>query len=85
MILRKNRFITAIFLLAVFSFGFSLYAEDDIELPDLTTVVSADKEEEENIPAPDFTDLIQLPETAGKLVPELPEVAPCRRSPDQQA
>ena len=39
MILRKNRFITAIFLLAVFSFGFSLYAEDDIELPDLTTVV----------------------------------------------
>ena len=74
MILRKNRFITAIFLLAVFSFGFSLYAEDDIELPDLTTVVSADKEEEENIPAPDFTDLIQLPETAGKLVPVLPEV-----------
>ena len=55
-------------------FGFSLYAEDDIELPDLTTVVSTDKDENENIPAPDFTDLIQLPETAGKLVPELPEV-----------
>ena len=46
MILRKNRFITAILLLA--AFGFSLYAEDDIEerakkLSDNKTVLQQNK------------------------------------------
>ena len=71
MILKK------IFKITFFAFlctGFSLYADDNIELPDLTTVVTTDNDSEENIPAPDFTELIQMPETLGKLVPELPEV-----------
>ena len=70
-------FVKKIFRITIFIFlctGFNIYAEDDINLPDLTTVVSAENEEEEKILAPDFTDLIQIPETAGNLVPELPEM-----------
>ena len=71
MILKK---IFKITIIAFLSAGFCLYADDSIELPDLTTVISNDLDSEENIPAPDFTELIPMPETLGTLVPELPEV-----------
>ena len=49
--------------------------ESQIELPDLTTVVSGAEEEESLAPAPDFDDVLELPFNSGDLVPVLPAAA----------
>lgn len=47
-------------------------SEGQIELPDLTTVVSGSNQEEDIAPAPDFDDVLELPFNSGDLVPVLP-------------
>ena len=49
--------------------------ESQIELPDLTTVVSGSNQQEDFAPAPDFDDVLELPFNSGDLVPELPAVS----------
>ena len=46
--------------------------ESQIELPDLTTVVSGSDQAEELAPAPDFDDVLELQYNSGDLVPVLP-------------
>ncbi len=55
--------------------NFGLFADNGkIDLPDLTTEVSSETTDVEDIPTPDFSDVVTVPETTGSLVPELPEV-----------
>ena len=49
--------------------------ESQIELPDLTTVVSGSNQQEDFAPAPDFDDVLELPFNSGELVPVLPSAA----------
>lgn len=72
------------YILAVLSFGFLMAvgfaqetasSENQIELPDLTTVVSGANQEEEIAPAPDFDDVLELPLNSGDLVPLLPSAS----------
>lgn len=56
-------------------FAQSTSDESQIELPDLTTVVSGAEEEESLAPAPDFDDVLELPFNSGDLVPVLPTAA----------
>lgn len=49
--------------------------ESQIELPDLTTVVSGSNQQEEIAPAPDFDDVLTLPVNSGDLVPVLPSAS----------
>lgn len=48
--------------------------KNNIELPDLTTEVTTNSQDAENISGPAFEDIIELPKTTGNLVPELPDV-----------
>lgn len=60
--------------LLVFAAGFSFADDSQIELPDLTTIVTSEQTDIEEIAAPDFADVVKVPEDSGTLVPELPEV-----------
>lgn len=51
-----------------------LFAEEKVDLPDLTTVISVENDFQDEVEVPDFSDVILLPEETGKLVPELPEI-----------
>ncbi|MBR5402459.1 MAG: hypothetical protein IK102_11700 [Treponema sp.] len=55
------------------------YAQDagdsQIELPDLTTVVTGDSAPEDLAPPPSFDDVLELPMDSGDLVPSLPSVS----------
>lgn len=59
---------TVIFTAAVFA------QEGNIDLPDLTTIVTGDTSEIDKIEAPDFSDVVMLPGENGNIVPELPEI-----------
>ncbi len=67
-----KRFI--IFLgLTFFACTFSFFAQE-IELPDLTTVIDGTSTEELELELPDFSDVVETPADSGKIVPVLPEV-----------
>lgn len=67
-----KRFI--IFLgLTFFACNFSFFAQE-IELPDLTTVIDGTSTEELELELPDFSDVVESPADSGKIVPVLPEV-----------
>ena len=59
-------------IFAVSAFAQDAAEESQIELPDLTTVVSGSDQKEELAPAPDFDDVLELPFNSGDLVPVLP-------------
>lgn len=54
--------------------------ESKIELPDLTTIVTAEQTDIEDITVPDFADVVLPPENAGTLVLELPNVEVLEKS-----
>ena len=49
--------------------------ESQIELPDLTTVVSGSEDQENIAPAPDFDDVLELSYNSGDVVPVLPSAS----------
>ncbi len=59
----------------------SLYAqnmetgENQIELPDLTTVVTGSSDSEDYAPAPSFEDVLEIPYDSGTLIPLLPKIS----------
>ena len=75
--MKMKKYILTALALGTFALAFaqespSASAESQIELPDLTTVVSGSSQEEEIAPAPDFDDVLELPFNSGDLVPALP-------------
>ena len=62
-------------LLTLQFFAQSSTQENQIELPDLTTLVSGTSEEEDFAPAPDFEDVLDMAYNSGDLVPQLPSVS----------
>ncbi len=73
--MKFNKYIFSGLLLFAFTAGaFSQTAteESQIELPDLTTVVSGSNQEEDIAPAPDFDDVLEPQYNSGELVPLLP-------------
>jgi len=73
----KKYIFGALALVAFTAAGFAQDAveESQIELPDLTTVVSGSEQQEEIAPAPDFDDVLELPFNSGDLVPVLPSAS----------
>ena len=70
-----KKYIFAALAFGIFTAAFAQEAsasEGQIELPDLTTVVSGSNQEEDIAPAPDFDDVLELPFNSGDLVPVLP-------------
>ena len=70
-----KKFIFGILVLGLMTQTFAQEASDaesQIELPDLTTVVSGSNQQEDIAPAPDFDDVLELPFNSGDLVPVLP-------------
>ena len=69
----------ALIILLLCSNGFSQSLQESqssqIELPDLTTVVSSDGGDEETAPAPEFEDVLDYNFSSGDLVPVLPAVS----------
>ena len=49
--------------------------ENQIELPDLMTLVSGTGEDQDLAPAPDFDDVLDMAYNSGDLVPQLPSVS----------
>ena len=49
-------------------------AAQNIELPEVTTVISGDAEKAEKDALPDFSDVLELPSGSGGVEPELPGV-----------
>ena len=73
----KNILITASFTAAATCF----WAEESkIELPDLTTVVTSEQTDIEEIAVPDFADVVNAPENSGHLVLEMPDVEVLEKS-----
>ena len=74
--MKARKYILSGLMLAVFTAaGFAQDASSEasqIELPDLTTVVSGSTQQEDIAPAPDFDDVLVLPANSGDLVPVLP-------------
>ena len=62
---------TTIFLASFVLIGSALVAQN-IELPEVTTVISADAEKAEKDALPDFSDVLELPNGSGGAEPELP-------------
>jgi len=59
-------------------FTFPFFAEEvdsQIELPDLTTVVSGDSGQTDYAPPPSFEDVLEMPYNSGSLVPLLPSIS----------
>ena len=77
--MKMKKYIIAMFAACVFTAaGFAQDAavsESQIELPDLTTVVSGASDSEDYAPPPSFDDVLELPEKSGELVPALPAAA----------
>ena len=70
----KKYIISGLVLVGFVAAGFAQEAteESQIELPDLTTVVSGSNQQEELAPAPDFDDVLELQYNSGVIVPVLP-------------
>ena len=77
--LKMKKYIFGLFVLGAFvvaGFAQDVEApESQIELPDLTTVVSGSTQQEDFAPAPDFDDVLELPFNSGDLVPVLPSAS----------
>ena len=73
----KKYILAGIVLAAFVTAGFAQDAseESQIELPDLTTVVSGSDQQEDSAPAPDFDDVLELPFNSGDVVPVLPSAS----------
>ncbi|MCQ2591901.1 MAG: hypothetical protein MJ188_03885 [Treponema sp.] len=80
---RTNRFSNYLyikrFLISAAIFCFTVganrvFAQDKVELPDLTTIIAASEVEESVARVPDFKDVVTIPLTTGSLIPELPEI-----------
>lgn len=75
------RFFTLLLFCMVFGLSSSLWAQkSELELPDLTTVVTSEQKDIEEIAVPDFSDVVTLPDSSGYLVPQLPEVEVLEKS-----
>ena len=61
-------------IIVLFTVNFVFAQNEKIELPELTTVVSTNSVDEENVPVPDFNDVVSMPEGSGELVPKLPDI-----------
>ena len=61
-------------IIILFTVNFVFAQNEKIELPELTTVVSTNSVDEENVPVPDFNDVVSMPEGSGELVPKLPDI-----------
>ena len=77
--MNNKKYIAAGFVLCFFAAA--VFAQDassvdsQIELPDLTTVVSGSNDLQELAPAPDFDDVLDMSYNSGDLVPVLPSVS----------
>lgn len=70
-----RKYLVSIFIVMMTVSVFAQAASDSqIELPDLTTVVTGENSEE-YAPAPDFTDVLNMPYDSGDLAPVLPAAA----------
>ncbi len=67
----KNKIITGTLILVL---GATLNAQEQIELPDLTTVITAESVVAQKDALPDFKDVIVVLNGTSDLVPELPDV-----------
>ena len=74
---KKKYILSALVLVAFTASGFAQNAseESQIELPDLTTVVSGSDQQEDYAPAPDFDDVLEPQYNSGELVPVLPSAS----------
>ena len=70
----KKNIICGFIFVAFAAAGFSQETQEEsqIELPDLTTVVSGSDQKEDFAPAPDFDDVLEPQYNSGELVPVLP-------------
>ena len=76
--MKMKKYIFSLCALGIFAaagFAQDAVEESQIELPDLTTVVSGSDQQEELAPAPDFDDVLELPFNSGDLVPVLPSAS----------
>ncbi len=76
--MKMKKYILSGLVLAVFvAAGFAQDAaeESQIELPDLTTVVSGSNQQEDFAPAPEFDDVLEPQYNSGDIVPVLPSVS----------
>ena len=73
----KKYIFAGLMLVAFVTAGFAQETpeESQIELPDLTTVVSGSNQQEDSAPAPDFDDVLELPFNSGDVVPVLPSAS----------
>ena len=73
----KKYIVSALTFVVFVAAGFAQDAaeENQIELPDLTTVVSGSNQQEDFAPAPDFDDVLELPFNSGDVVPVLPSAS----------
>jgi len=60
--------------LILFTFNYVSFAQNEIDLPDLTTVIDGNPSEELELELPDFSDVVEVPDESGKILPQLPEV-----------
>ncbi len=71
--IKKSVFIFSAVLISVYAGrGDELYAQN-IELPDVTTIISGETEKAGTDTLPDFSDVLKLPNGSGDLQPVLPE------------
>ncbi len=69
--MKLNRYI---FTVLIFGAGLTGLSAQNIELPDVTTVISGDSVKVGADALPSFEDVLVLPESSGSLVPQLPDV-----------
>ena len=74
-IIKKTIFGILAFGLLTAGFAQTTSEDSQIELPDLTTVVSGSNDQEDFAPAPDFEDVLDMTYTSGELVPVLPSIS----------
>ena len=66
---------SALVLSAFPIFSQEVTADNQIELPDLTTVVAGGQETDDFAPPPSFADVLDIPYNSGDLVPVLPSIS----------
>ena len=74
-IIKKTIFGILAFGLLTAGFAQTTSEDSQIELPDLTTVVSGSNDQEDFAPVPDFEDVLDMTYTSGELVPVLPSIS----------
>ena len=65
---------TLIFAAVILTAGTGMLMAENIELPEVTTVISGDAEKAEKEALPDFSDVLEIPSGSGGVEPELPGV-----------